>query len=246
MTSLISIAICDDSTIELDMIETYLNDYPYSKINVIAFSSGERLIHNITKHGERYPIYILDIEMPKLNGIEAAQKIREHDEESIIIYLTSYSQYMPDVFKVHTFDYLLKPIDKDALFQTIYRAEHLLNCTKTYFQCLSDRAQIVINTEDIYYFEKKARSAFIYTKEGTYHCNQTVSQIMSQLDRTTFTQTHAGFIVNMRYVASIKGDAITLKKAPPGNEMKSEIPLSRKFKKDFKAKFLNLTKKMFV
>lgn len=49
-------------------------------------------------------MYILDIEMPGMDGLAVAKQIRETDSKALLVFLTSYTKYMPSVFEVVTFD----------------------------------------------------------------------------------------------------------------------------------------------
>ena len=64
----------------------------------------------VEEQGTVYDVFILDIEMQGMNGLELAQKIREKDSNCLIIFLTNYSQYVFSVFEVITFDFLPKQL----------------------------------------------------------------------------------------------------------------------------------------
>lgn len=65
---------------------------------------------------------ILDIDMPKLNGINLAVKIKELHPDTKIIFLTGYSNYAVEAFKLHAQGYLMKPVSKEALYNEIQYA----------------------------------------------------------------------------------------------------------------------------
>lgn len=66
------------------------------------FTNGESLA-NVFASGARFDIYFLDIQMSGLNGMELAKNIREHDEESVIVFITSTMAYAVDGYKVKAF-----------------------------------------------------------------------------------------------------------------------------------------------
>ena len=74
-------------------------------------------------------LYILDIEMPGMDGIAVAQEIRKRNSKALIVFLTSYTKYMPDVFAVVTFDFIKKPITIDRLRILLEKAENYLGET---------------------------------------------------------------------------------------------------------------------
>ena len=85
-----------------------------------------------------------------MSGIDLA-KIRERDILSPIV-LTSYKEYMEEVFQVQTFDYLLKPPTEDRLHQVLEKLRQQLE--KNYFVFSSNKVTYKIPTKDIIYFEK--------------------------------------------------------------------------------------------
>ena len=67
-----------------------------------------------------YALYILDVEMKKLSGLELAEHIRTEDRNAVIIFMTNHSEMMQKAFDVQAFQYLVKPIDSDTDAQCDY------------------------------------------------------------------------------------------------------------------------------
>ena len=76
---------------------------------------------------EKIQIAILDIEMPGINGIQAAEKIREKDKNCCIIFLTAYDEfsYAKKAITVRALDYILKPWDEKELMLVLEEAMRL-------------------------------------------------------------------------------------------------------------------------
>ncbi|MBO6229496.1 MAG: response regulator [Ruminiclostridium sp.] len=60
-------------------------------------------------------IAVLDINMPDMNGIELAVRIKDKSPDTSIIFLTAYSEYAVEAFRLHASGYIMKPIDKETL-----------------------------------------------------------------------------------------------------------------------------------
>lgn len=244
---MLNIALCDDTKLELSVVENYALQYPYTKVEIDTFGNGPKLLQYLSNNNIEYNIYLLDIEMPDMDGISLAKRIREFDKKAAIIFITSYSEYMQDVFKVQTFDYLIKPVNKEVFFEVLLRADLYLHSTHSYFEFNYERNKYILNADEIMYFEKSGRTAYIYTETKTFKCNQTIAQILKQLDSMTFAQIHASYIVNLKYIAGMKCENVVLKKYM-NNELTDtyqELPISRKYKKDFKTKIMNYVRKRF-
>ena len=114
------IAVCDDDIAELNNICEILNNYFEEKkydIYISKFGSSVELASIIQK--EIFDIYILDIVMPVLSGMNLATEIRSFDKASDIIFLTSSPEFAVESYCVKATDYILKPVDKNRLLNSI-------------------------------------------------------------------------------------------------------------------------------
>ncbi len=66
-------------------------------------------------------VVFLDVEMPRLSGVECAKRISDIEPKTIIIFATAHDEYMPEAFEVYAFDYLVKPFRVERLWQTLDR-----------------------------------------------------------------------------------------------------------------------------
>ncbi|NOV01013.1 response regulator [Paenibacillus planticolens] len=84
-----------------------------------AFSNGHEALERLPEL--RPDIAFLDVEMPKMNGLELAQRLNEISEHTRVVFTTAYKDYAVDAFKVYAFDYLLKPVTPDAIERLTHR-----------------------------------------------------------------------------------------------------------------------------
>jgi len=105
------IAVCDDQTEELKDLTELLGAWETDRgtpVRVKSFRSAAELL-DAARH-ERFTLYLLDIMMPGLNGMDAAREIRGFDKAADIIFLTSSPGFAYDSYSVQALEYLLKPI----------------------------------------------------------------------------------------------------------------------------------------
>ena len=105
------IAVCDDQTAELGRLTELLGAWETDRgtpVRVKSFRSAAALL-DAARH-ERFTLYLLDIMMPGLNGMDAAREIRGFDKAADIIFLTSSPGFAYDSYSVQALEYLLKPI----------------------------------------------------------------------------------------------------------------------------------------
>ena len=118
--SLLRIAICDDDKTDRDKVTGLVQEYLKEKnmmADIKTFDHPDSLIEECEKF--RPHIYILDIVMPMVTGIQAARELRWNQPDAQIIFATSESSYALESFDVNPINYILKPIDKEKLFSTI-------------------------------------------------------------------------------------------------------------------------------
>ena len=107
---MLRIATVEDDANDLEALRTHLSRYEKEnglKFQVTEFRDGEDIV---TDYSADYDLILMDIEMAFLNGMKAAEKIRELDKDVIIIFITNMPQYAIQGYKVNALDYMLKPI----------------------------------------------------------------------------------------------------------------------------------------
>lgn len=102
----------DDEPLVLNLIVYMCNQLPQTSDVKGFLSPFEALDYLKSNHSD---IAFLDIDMPEMNGINLAVKIKELHPDTAIVFLTGYSQYAVEAFKIHANGYLLKPIEKEKL-----------------------------------------------------------------------------------------------------------------------------------
>lgn len=219
------IAICDDDIRFAGKIEELLGNCA-EKAECDVFLSAEELLRAIGETGGQYQMYVLDIEMKEMNGMEAAAKIRETDQNALIIFMTSHVEKMPEAFDVGAFHYLIKPIDEAKAREVFLRAICKLEADKKFFTFQAGRQNYIVAYENIRYFESQGRKVRIHTEEKEYDYYGTLKEVMKSLEDGNFVQVHQAYIVNLDYIANLDREQVQLR----GDV---SIPISRTYRKEF-------------
>lgn len=123
---MIKVAVCDDETHIREKLTSIIKDYFY-EINRTVWVADFKTGSGLLKANIRFDIIFLDIEMPNMNGIETAKKLRNWDVNSKIIYVTNYAKYQNCAYKVHAFDYICKPVREKAIYEVLSEAVRYLD-----------------------------------------------------------------------------------------------------------------------
>ena len=191
------IAVCDDNPKELERIKGCFCRIQGYDLVCSYFDSTSTVMEILKTENSPYDLYILDIEMPGMNGLKLAKSIREKDSRALFVFLTSYTRYMKDVFDLVTFDFIEKPISDEKLLQILERAATYLNITSQHFSFGYRASRYSLKYDRILYIEKKGRQALIHTFEDVYKTNMTLEEIWKQLNPKSFVHIHSSYIINL-------------------------------------------------
>ncbi len=201
------IAVCDDDKQERLQIIAYLESYFSMKkmdFNYKEFSSSSELAS--TAYNEHFDLYLLDVIMPVLNGIELAKEIRTFDKAADLIFLTSSPEFAVESYTVKASNYLVKPIQKESFFRAL---DDILEKRMEE----SGRSIIVKNSFGVHkiylsgliYVEALNRKVIYYLRNGEQiaSAERFSSVCDSLMQNSEFILPHRSFLVNMNYIRSI-------------------------------------------
>ena len=233
---MIKIGICDDEKIFLDkileMVQKYLSEKNI-KADIDTFTDGKSLVEGYRE----YDILFLDIEMPILDGMETAKRIREMNSQTLIIFVTSSQEMVYKAFEVKTFRYLVKPIEYNELMIVLDAAIEELNKIgdETITVEITQRKYIKILVSEIIYIEKIRRKIIIHTKEKSYESNINIRDIEILLMEKNFYRTYTSYLVNMECIKDYDKNSVILRNG-------EIVMLSRLKYQDFKNTFMKFLK----
>lgn len=228
---MMKIAICDDNNDIIKEITDFINEYGRNnnaKFEILAFNDGDELLTS----EQKFDLIFLDIEMKHINGLEAAERIRENDMNIPIVYITSHSGYFERAFKVHAFEYITKPIKQERLWGVMndfFAAQRDAN--EAAIQVLTNDGFISVKLNEIYSFNyEDKRKVYMYLEKERILLRENMQDIYDKLDKTQFYMTRRDCIINLKYVHTLKNDYVIVMR----NEML--MPLAQKKKDEFMRK----------
>jgi DNA-binding LytR/AlgR family response regulator len=233
---MLKVALCDDVPQVAETVEKLLYEYDPALFDSHVYYHSAKLKDQMKQIP--FDLYILDIEMPQYDGLALAKEIRKENLNVPIVFLTSHKEYMKEVFSIHTFDYVVKPINKERFFLLLDRLTKYLSASRHTFRFIEKKALLNVQANDIIYFEKNRRQVHIHTTRGTYMPYMSTQEITKQLNHH-FVQIHASYIVNLNYIREIGKNYVLLKNRDNDH---LELPISRKFKDQAFKKILMTTR----
>lgn len=208
------IAIVEDDNQDKENLVQYLGDYSKGSKNItFTISCFSDAITFIEKYEPTYDIIFMDIELPKLNGMDATKKIREIDQNVCIIFVTNMAKYAVKGYEVSAFDFVVKPVSYYNFSMKLSRAINSLKLKKSYNMVITSKDnKICINTSHLLFVEVMKHSLVYHTLEGDFESYGTLKKVEETLNDKVFVRCNNCYLVNLQYVDSIEGNYAYLKK----------------------------------
>ncbi len=207
---MIHIAIVEDDNHDKTRLKECLKRYEEEtgrRFEITEFSDGEDII---TEYTAKYDLILMDIEMTFLNGMSAAQRIREIDSDVELIFITNMPQYAIQGYKVNALDYLLKPVSYFSFMETLKKAlKRIGTSEKKYVLVATKGGKMKMDISEICYVEVLDHLLLYHTIEGVYEARGTLKDSLSQLDKRFFS-CNRNYVVNLDYVEHYRGNNLTV------------------------------------
>lgn len=204
------IALCDNETTDLNKAEQLLNIYekehPGTTFLIERFESADELLCKVREKNYMPDFVLMDVYMPDKTGIEAARELRAMGNTCKIIFLTVSREHALDAFGVDAAQYLIKPVDRKAFFQTLDRfVERIDQERKKYFLLRIDGKVKRIVLNDILYCEAQGKFQYLYFISGEQSMLRiTMTEIYEMLSKyPQFVRVGISYIVNLEHIDSI-------------------------------------------
>lgn len=207
------IAICDDNPAELEWLAQCLDTYRLERsesIHYHTFRSGSELCADY--HTGAFDLIFLDVLMPHMNGIETARQIRCVDVDVKLVFLTSSPEFALDGYSVRARDYILKPVSKDRLFESL---DDIFSESAATPECLSIKTPtglIRIPYDKLCFVEVLQKKLHFHLADGLVKIIHASLNEYEELflSRPAYIKAHRSYIVNLDQVSELtSSDLIT-------------------------------------
>ena len=227
------IAIVDDEKREQEIIAKYIGEWAEVKKELVEFfyfDSSEGFLFS-WEDDKDYALLVLDIEMGKISGLELAKKIRLEDTRIPIIFVTGYDEYMQYGYDVSALHYLIKPVNKDKLFQALGRLSEKEETVQSLI-VNSENGVRRIQMNHILYVEADGHGSIMHTADEVIRLKESFGEIEKQvLSFGEAVKCYRAYLVNLRFVSAIQNSILILDNG-------ENLPISRSRMKNVQREFL--------
>ncbi len=201
---MIHIAICDDEKDFVAYLNELLNQYAAEtgqEIKVTAYYDGIELIE---KYDTTIDLIFLDIQMRLVNGLRAAERIRQMDEKVGIIFLTTLTQYGLEGYKYQAANYIIKPMKYVRLKAEMdqWLKKHRKDDSPA-MVITNDTGRYKVFLKSLRYVETFNRNLLLHTEQENIICYKSMKEMEQELQGKGFIRCHTSYIVNLFYVKGV-------------------------------------------
>lgn len=166
------------------------------------------VIEYCSKNSSRNNVYLLDVDVQcRMNGIDVAGIIREHDAKAYIVFVSGHPEYVMQSLKTKVFDYLIKPISTSMLkgcINSVFKDFDKIRGIKGQVLSIKSGFNIYnLEFDEIVYLEKFGHLLVTHTTLGEIESSESLDSIEQKLDPKRFVRCHKSYIVNISYISRI-------------------------------------------
>ncbi len=213
---MLNVCICDDDPRDIAQIqamtECFAGEHPEFPLKLQTFTSSFDLLEYLNEKGG-FDLYLLDILMPHLKGVELAGRVRARNEAAEILFLTSSPEYALDAFDVAACGYLLKPVDKEKFDKVLLAAAYRLTQPQNPYLLLKTRDGMrKILFRELVMVESFNHDRVCTLTDGTKAVTaDTLASLVKRLSEDPrFFSPHRAYIINMEHIAALNASNVLL------------------------------------
>ncbi|SPE41641.1 Transcriptional regulator, LytR/AlgR family [Candidatus Sulfopaludibacter sp. SbA3] len=241
-TATLTTIVVDDEQLACDELSYLLKDFP--EIDVVATGSNGLQAVEMIRHLEPDLVF-LDVHMPGLDGMGVVRRLRETDIElPYFIFVTAYDQYAVEAFRLKAMDYLLKPLDKGRLAETMEHVRRTIQDKKapetaaapkagtaaprTKLLVRANNRNFIVDANDVIYATIDDGLITLVTTNMEGHSNyRTIEDLQANLDRDLFWRVHRSFLVNINRIKEVVPWFKSSYQLRMDDRKHTEVPVSR-------------------
>lgn len=211
---MITIAVCDDEAKVLeDIVRQIVRAFADNQETTEIFQTTDPFaLLEYLKDNEIDALF-LDIDMPRLDGMEIARALTDGGSRTLLVFVTSHDALVYQSFQYHPFGFIRKSRFEEEIAAVSASIADELQKKRAFFTFKSGDGFCRVPLSEILYFESESNYICLHRAgqpDTAYRFRGTLSSLEGELRAKGFIRTHKGFLVNQQHIFAIRGDDIQL------------------------------------
>ena len=208
---MLHIAVVDDELSMREQLCGYVQRFAeesHLAVEVVPFADGAEIA---MPYQPGFDIILLDVDMPLLGGMSAAERIREQDQDVVLMFITNMAQYAVRGYAVDAMDFVLKPVSyvpfSMRLSRAVKRAHRRADMT---ISLQTNDGLQILSVKDILWLEAVDHAVLCHTKTDSLFVKNSLQNAEKLLQGQGFARCSKCYLVNLRHVQGIRGDSVLI------------------------------------
>lgn len=222
---MLSAAIVEDDEKDAGILRRSLEKYASEvgqTVTVHYYPSGRKFLE---EYSPELDVVFLDIEMPDLDGMTTARRLRELDRQVRLIFVTNVAKYAVQGYSVGAMDYILKPVRYADIKMRMERVRESLEYQDDTVSIPNQSGVKVLRLQEIVYIESFSHQITVHTRTNDYVTRRSLTEWETALVGKGFARCSNSYIVNLRYVTEVRDNTAVV--------AGTELQISRSRKQEF-------------
>ena len=165
----------------------------------------------LTNYRPVFDLVLMDIDMPGMDGLDAAKRMRALDEKAVLLFVTNLAQYAIRGYEVDATDYIVKPVDYQTFEHKLTRAlKYVPDSHGPTLLLKTENGTATVAMEDVQYIEVQGHAVFYHTAKEVYRIRGSLKQTQEELNDARFFACDKCYLVNLDYVEAVEGNTVTV------------------------------------
>lgn len=233
---MINVAIVEDEEEVVSQLKGYLERFSAENeigFEIFAFNNAVVFLEN---YKPKYDIVLMDIEMPDMDGMTAAERLRRYDKNVTLIFVTNMVQYAVKGYEVGALSFIVKPVKYSPFSMHMLRAVRDVGARKDDYVTVNSKNGVCrISAAEIMYIEVSGHSLRLYTAKEAKEIYGSLSEMEAKLTKYHFLRCNVCYLVNPKHISLISGNTVVI------NDVSLQI--SRPRKKEFLRRLVDFFEK---
>lgn len=207
---MVHIAVVEDEKKDRELIAAYIEKYAAENGETIKITQFENAKVFLANYNPIYDLVFLDIQMPLLDGMQAAQRLRELDPAVPLVFITNMSNYAVKGYSVNALDFVVKPVAYYNFSAMLARAIRIAKMKSDEVILKTPKGSVKVALDSIAYVEALGHQVVYHTDGGEIRLWETLKQQEAKLPGTRFVRCSNYCVVNLKHIDGVRGNTVTV------------------------------------